>query len=244
MVSMRSGLTVAATFAAMVSGAGAAAASPGYVTTSLNLRAGPSTSYPAVVVMHAGDRVEIYGCLTGWSWCDIDWHGYRGWAAGRYLQVLYERQRRPIVSYGARFRIPFLSFSIGNYWNQHYHNRPFFKELPKFERRPPRDNPPLKGPPPKGPPFKGKPPIFKGPPQGGPPPGSDFKPPKGPPKFFKGSPKGPQGGPPPRNGFKGSPKFFKGPPGGSVPGGSYKKGGSPGGQGCPPGQHFRNGGCK
>jgi uncharacterized protein YraI len=245
--------------AATAFGAGAALASPGYVTTSLNLRAGPSTSYPAVVVMHAGDRVEIFGCLSGWSWCDIDWHGYRGWAAGRYLQVLYQQQRRPIVGYGSYFSIPFLSFSIGTYWNQHYRNRNFFKDLPRFEGHPPR-NPDFKppkynGPPPKKPDFNGKPPIFNGPP----PHRGDFKPPKdfkpgdfnkpkdfnppkdfkrkdfNPPKDFKGPPK-----------FKFNPsnqgssgKFFKGPPQGGSQGG-----GGQGGPHCPPGKQFQDGACK
>ena len=112
-------------------GASAASAASGYVTASLNLRAGPGTYYPAVTVMHAGDRVEIYGCLPGWTWCDINWHGFRGWAAGRYLQVIYLSRPQPVYLYGS-IGVPFISFNINIYWTQHYRNRTFYNQLPRF----------------------------------------------------------------------------------------------------------------
>ena len=129
-------LVAASVVAMMILAAGAAEAAPGYATANVNLRAGPGTQYPIVAVMRAGDRVEIHGCTSGWTWCDIDWRGYRGWAAGRYLQVLYQQRRRPVTRYGRYLGIPFLSFSIEPYWNNHYRTRPFYNERPKFERKP------------------------------------------------------------------------------------------------------------
>src|SRR5438067_4720779 len=139
----------------VTAGAAAANAVPGYVTASLNLRAGPGTNYPAVAVMRAGDPVQIYGCLPGWTWCDIDWRGFRGWAAGRYLQVIYLSRRAPVFLYGRNLGVPFISFNITIYWNQHYRDRQFYRQLPEFGGNlgpgvTVRNNPPP--PPPPGPP--------------------------------------------------------------------------------------------
>ena len=145
--------------AASTLGAGSATAAPvnnAYVTTSLHLRAGPGTYYPVVTTMRAGDRVSIYGCLSGWTWCDIGWHGYRGWAAGRYLQVAYHDRRRPVYSYGPYLGLPFLSFSIGPYWNEHYRHRRFYGERSRYDHHHRGNNNP---PPHKGQaPHKGRPP--------------------------------------------------------------------------------------
>jgi uncharacterized protein YraI len=123
--------------AAMFLGTGTAMAAPvpvpGYTTTALDLKAGPGASYPVVATIPAGDSVTIYGCLSGWSWCDVGWQGDRGWAAGRYLEVLYEQHHQPILSYGHYFDLPFLSFSIGTYWQQHYHDRGFFSDMQRYQ---------------------------------------------------------------------------------------------------------------
>ena len=152
--------------AASTLGAGAAVAAPmhGYVTAGgLNLRAGPGTDYPAVVTMRGGDAVTIFGCLSGWSWCDIDWYGNRGWAAGQYIQVTYQGYRRPIMSYGYAVAVPFLSFSIGPYWDQHYRHRRFFGEMGRYEGRHREDQGPphMSNPPDHKPPFIGSPPNYQ-----------------------------------------------------------------------------------
>jgi hypothetical protein len=117
-----------------------------------------------VATMHAGDRVRIYGCLTGWFWCDISWRGHRGWAAGRYLQVFYRSHRAPIISYGRYIGVPFIGFNITIYWNSHYKKRSFYHELPKFDRNgpphPPKE-PPHRNPPRQTQNYQGKPPRFQ-----------------------------------------------------------------------------------
>jgi len=118
--------------AAALSAAPAAAADHGYVTANLNLRAGPGTDYPVVATMQAGSGVTIYGCLSGWTWCDIDWRGNRGWAAGSYLQVMYRDRRQPITSYGSYIGLPFVTFSVGSYWGDHYRHRRFYDQLPRW----------------------------------------------------------------------------------------------------------------
>lgn len=137
-------LAVAGALALLAVGGGASAANAaqGVVTIPLNLRAGPGTDYPVVAVMSAGDGVEIYGCLSGWGWCDIFWRGFRGWAAGSYLQVVYGSQLSPVYQYGGAIGIPFIDFSINVYWNEYYRTRPFFDELPRYAGPGPTYQPP------------------------------------------------------------------------------------------------------
>ena len=65
--------------------ASAQAQSRAIATTDVNLRAGPSTSYPAVNVVGAGDRVRVFGCLDTRAWCDVGYDGQRGWMSSNYL---------------------------------------------------------------------------------------------------------------------------------------------------------------
>jgi uncharacterized protein YraI len=132
---LRNTLIALGTLTSVTLAAQAADATPGYVTSSVSLRAGPSTSYPRVVLLQRGALVDIHGCINGFTWCDIDWRGYRGWAPGRYLQVLYRQHRGPITSYGSYLSIPFIGFDIDIYWNNYYHSRPFFGTLPHFHKQ-------------------------------------------------------------------------------------------------------------
>ena len=67
----------------------AAAATVAVATGNVNLRAGPSTGYPVVVVVPVGARIVTHGCLPGYTWCDIGFGSYRGWVSARYVQVVY-----------------------------------------------------------------------------------------------------------------------------------------------------------
>ncbi|MGO7623901.1 SH3 domain-containing protein, partial [Rhizobium ruizarguesonis] len=52
-----------------------------YSTANVNMRAGPSTRYPAVAVIPTGSSVEIRGCLSDVKWCDVEFYGGRGWVS-------------------------------------------------------------------------------------------------------------------------------------------------------------------
>ena len=64
---------------------GIASAATAFATGNVNLPAGPSTAYPAVNVVPAGDDVRVFGCLSNRSWCDVDYYGQRGWMSSNYL---------------------------------------------------------------------------------------------------------------------------------------------------------------
>jgi uncharacterized protein YraI len=123
-----------------------ASAAEGYSTANVNMRAGPSTSYPAVAVIPLGESVEIHGCLADVPWCDVEFYGGRGWVAGRYVQAVYQSRRVYVgPEYYRPLGIPTVVFSVGNYWDRYYRNRDFYRDRdrwrrgPDFNRPPPRD---------------------------------------------------------------------------------------------------------
>ncbi|MCM2404277.1 SH3 domain-containing protein [Rhizobium sp. S153] len=120
-----------------------AEAAPAYSTANVNMRSGPSTRYPAVIVIPYGARVDIKGCMQTANWCDVSYAGYRGWVSGTYLQALYS-QRRVYVGpeYYRPLGIPIITFSIDNYWDRYYRSRDFYRDRDRwrddYRPRPPR----------------------------------------------------------------------------------------------------------
>lgn len=113
-------------------------AAEGYVTRNVSLRAGPDFSYPAVTRIRAGTSVSIEGCVDGWSWCDVDTGGERGWMAGNYLQEEYEGRRVLVPNYGVQIGIPIVSFAFGSYWDDHYRNRSWYSHRERWSHVRPR----------------------------------------------------------------------------------------------------------
>lgn len=110
-----------------------AEAATAFTTANVNMRSGPSTRYPAVIVVPAGSRVDIRGCMSSANWCDVSAAGYRGWVSGSYLQTTYS-QRRVYVGpqYYRPLGIPTVTFSVGRYWDDHYRNRPFYRDRDRW----------------------------------------------------------------------------------------------------------------
>lgn len=103
----------------------AEAAINGVAVTSVNLRAGPTTRYPVVIVMPQSASLAVYGCSGDRSWCDVSWSGARGWVAASYIQVFYNG--RPTVltaSIAPAVGIATVAFSVA-YWDAHYHSQPW-----------------------------------------------------------------------------------------------------------------------
>lgn len=117
----------------------AEAAARGYSTANVNMRSGPSTAYPAVVVIPNGTRVTIHGCLQDRPWCDVSFNRGRGWVSANYVQA--ESPRGRYVVEPRRYRelgVPIISFELGRYWDQHYRGRNFYGERERWRRPPPR----------------------------------------------------------------------------------------------------------
>ena len=103
----------------------------GWTVRATAMRAGPQYAYPAVRRIRRNARVDIYGCLNDWTWCDVGYRYDRGWVPGRDLVANYRGRRRGISSY---LGIGVLTFIFGNYWDDHYRGRSFYNERSRWER--------------------------------------------------------------------------------------------------------------
>ncbi|WP_353554100.1 SH3 domain-containing protein [Paraburkholderia terrae] len=194
----------------------ASAQSQAYTNQPVYLYAGPAQDYPVVAQLPAGQPVAVYGCVSGYTWCDVAIEQARGWVYGGYLTYPYQGSNVPIMTYGTAIGLPLITFSIGSYWDHYYRGRPWYGERGRWANHPPpphRPPPPPGGnrpppggnrppstspasPPPPGPPGAGHghrpgPPQQGGRPPQAPPPQQDSRPPQAPPQ---------QGGRPPGQG--------------------------------------------
>jgi uncharacterized protein YraI len=112
-----------------------ASATEGYVVSDISLQAGPDTEYPSITELAAGTPVEIQGCIDGYTWCDVIVGADRGWVAGSFIEEQYDNQPVVIVDYGPRIGIPLVTFSLGTYWGNNYHNRPWYGQRTQWEGR-------------------------------------------------------------------------------------------------------------
>ncbi|MCQ8279582.1 SH3 domain-containing protein [Acetobacteraceae bacterium KSS8] len=116
----------AATAIGLLAPAAAALAAPGITSENINMRAGPDVAYPLVASLPQGTPVEVYGCLSGWNWCDTQAGGARGWVAGAGLAVMVEAEPEPLIGYGPQIGLPFIGFDFDRYWGHYYRDRPWF----------------------------------------------------------------------------------------------------------------------
>jgi uncharacterized protein YraI len=121
----------------------AAQAQQVYISTPVQLYAGPDTDYPILVTLYPGVGVQVAGCLPGYQWCDVVLpDGQRGWVYGGSLSYAWMGDALPIPQYGSFIGIPLITFIMGDYWGHHYRNQPWYNE-PRHWRQPqPRPMPP------------------------------------------------------------------------------------------------------
>jgi uncharacterized protein YraI len=126
---------IALAAAAGIALSSAAWAQQAFTTRTANVRAGPDREFPLVATLPPGASVYIAGCVADYRWCDVDFGGGRGWVSTRSLQSTYSGSVVPLYSYGAQIGLPIISFSLLNYWDSYYRNRPFYRERPRWESR-------------------------------------------------------------------------------------------------------------
>lgn len=130
-----SGLSLAALVAASP-----AVALDAYVTTDLNMRAGPGTNYPVVASVPDDALVDIQGCVAGYAWCDVIWRGRRGWVSGRYLAFLEGRRYVEVEDLAPSYGLPIIGFDVGTYWGRWYRDEPWYEQRFRWGGRPYRED--------------------------------------------------------------------------------------------------------
>ena len=111
-----------------------ALAADGYVNGYVNLRAGPDVRYPRVVTLPPGTPIAVFGCTSGWSWCDVRGDGARGWISANYVRYPYNNRRVVLSTYGGRIGIPIVNFVLDAYWGNHYRNRSWYPQRAQWAR--------------------------------------------------------------------------------------------------------------
>jgi uncharacterized protein YraI len=115
----------------------AAHAATAYTNANVNMRAGPNPEFPLVATIPAGAPVYVNGCIAGYTWCDVTVNGYdRGWIYADYLSYPYQNQPVTIISGGPTLGLPIVTFSIGNYWDSYYRQRPWYSNRGYWYARP------------------------------------------------------------------------------------------------------------
>jgi uncharacterized protein YraI len=117
-----------------LAGATSAFAAEGFARTSTVLRAGPGTNYPSVARLSRGDGLEVYGCLSRATWCDVSDGGDRGWVLGNRIEFLRQGRRVRLSNDTGMFGLAILSFGLGDYWGAHYQSRPWVNDR-RWNRR-------------------------------------------------------------------------------------------------------------
>ncbi len=129
-----------------------AAAQQAVTNKAANLRAGPDRGYPLVAWVPAGALVYVNGCLEDYRWCDVTAGNDRGWVYAKNIDYPYQGQPRPIYGNGQNFSLPILSFILGNYWNDNYRDRSWYRTQPQWNNWHPGNRPPPNFRPPPRPP--------------------------------------------------------------------------------------------
>ncbi|TAK79843.1 MAG: peptide-binding protein [Betaproteobacteria bacterium] len=107
-----------------------------YTSKEVHLRAGPGRDYPVVAILPAGFEISVLGCLSSYSWCDVLAASSRGWVYAGNIYYPYQGSNVPVLNYGVQLGIAVLSFILLDYWADHYHDRPFYRQREQWVHRP------------------------------------------------------------------------------------------------------------
>ncbi|MFJ1209363.1 SH3 domain-containing protein [Burkholderia pyrrocinia] len=106
-----------------------------YTNSPAELFAGPAPDYPVVAELPPDTALDVFGCLSDYSWCDVALPGVRGWIDAQLLTYPYQGSYVPVLEYGAMIGIPITGFAIGAYWDRYYRHRPWFHDRDRWAHR-------------------------------------------------------------------------------------------------------------
>jgi uncharacterized protein YraI len=131
MTPIRSAIVAGFAAVALLVAPALAQAAQGFIVSDTTLKAGPDEQFPDVDSVTAGTEVIVNGCLGGFSWCDISFQQDRGWVSGQDLEVMFQNNRVKVVEATTEV-VPAVTFEVAIYWDQHYRERPFYKDRDRF----------------------------------------------------------------------------------------------------------------
>lgn len=105
-----------------------ASADTAFTLRDVDVFTGPGSEYPPVATLPPDSRVDVAGCLSDWSWCDVIFADSRGWVYAGDLGYPYQNNRVVIIDNGPRLHIPVVAFSLPTYWDALYRDRPWYRE--------------------------------------------------------------------------------------------------------------------
>ncbi|MCU9954411.1 MULTISPECIES: SH3 domain-containing protein [Burkholderia] len=111
------------------------AQSSAYTNSPAELYAGPAPDYPVVAQIPPDTALDVFGCLSDYSWCDVALPGVRGWIDAQLLEYPYQGNYVPLLEYGAIIGVPVTGFAIGAYWDRYYRHRPWYHDRDRWEHR-------------------------------------------------------------------------------------------------------------
>lgn len=106
----------------------AALAADGFARSSGTLRAGAGSDYPAIMRISSGTSLDVIGCVSRYSWCDVAVDGERGWFPGSRIGFLRDGRRVYLSDGGSALGLTILTFGMADYWGSHYSERPWYNE--------------------------------------------------------------------------------------------------------------------
>lgn len=84
----------------------------------VNMRSGPAGSYRKIVKVSGNQIVTVHGCARGFSWCDVDWAGYRGWVSAKFLRL--PGMTGGLAGLAPDLGIPAVGYDGAEYESAHY----------------------------------------------------------------------------------------------------------------------------
>ncbi|AJY09626.1 SH3 domain-containing protein [Burkholderia dolosa] len=111
------------------------AQSSAYTNSPAELYAGPAPDYPVVAELPPGTALDVFGCVSDYTWCDVALPGVRGWIDAQLLDYPYQGSYVPLLEYGAVIGVPVTGFAIGAYWDRYYRHRPWYHDRDRWAHR-------------------------------------------------------------------------------------------------------------
>jgi len=107
-----------------------AMAAPAYVTTTVNLRAGPGTSHAIVAKIPGGSLIDAGDCAQGW--CAVTWQDKSGYVIKSAINLsgrIPPRPRPPVIYYGPPliYEPPPPYFGPPVYYGPPHYYRPYWR---------------------------------------------------------------------------------------------------------------------